>query len=599
MAIFKNTSIITKVRLLVVIMIFSLVEIAFFSVIIVKQSYGMIKTGDKLKDLHVNYLHLDYSAKIYLQTDDDDYYDDFLGYYGAVQSNLTDIREDFQAKNFHVPEINNLIDLLNRYHAAGQHLTEAADNENEAAIETTTKEFEQASEAFDQIFTKLIDVFNSEWDKAFMASIWPYVIINGIVIVLILVFAVAVITSINSPIRTLMETLPSLLRKEGEKVKLNQQIEVRANDELGRISSMVNNLMLQLNKDFGKVFQVLHKLNSTKADLETATTAEAHEAEIIGSSIGVISTNVEQQTSGVEQVSSTLEEMKRNLDNITRSIERQSSAVEESASTIEEMGRNIENIAKVSTQTREISNQLSQVALQGGEAVKESVASIQDVSEYSRQILKLLKLITDIAKQTNLLAMNASIEAAHAGEAGKGFAIVADEIRRLSETTNKNAKEIGDVVGTIVEKIDRSAELSKGAGEGLENIEKFARQSESTIRQLNMMIEEQNTSIKEILSAIESIVSVTEEVKIAMQEQQTGVDEFSLTMNSLKDLFLETKGSINAHLSSLEKLIGLIEQTDTIVRENSMVYSELEAVLVNFEIQEEPESEETAIKLVE
>jgi methyl-accepting chemotaxis protein len=113
------------------------------------------------------------------------------------------------------------------------------------------------------------------------------------------------------------------------------------------------------------------------------------------------------------------------------------------------------------------------------------------------------------------------------------------------------------------------------------------------------MIEEQSTSIRDILQATESIVSVTEEVKIAMLEQKTGVDEFSITMNSLKDLFLESKASIDTHLESLSKLIGFIEQTDGIVRENSRVFEELDTLLANFDIKQNDVSEETSIKLVE
>lgn len=599
MAVLKNVSITAKMRIFVIFTLFSFAEILSATVRMFSQYSKLAQMDTRLKSLQVDLLNLESAGRDYATTSDSTLIDEIDRLFEKTQKDTETIRSDLTRNKIHLDSIAMVPSVMSNYRDIIRSIKYAVSASDNALLASYRTDLTRFLYQFDGVYETLEKDYNQDWNNITSKVTMPFYIANGAIILILIVFSLIILRSINVPMRNLMNALPNLLHREGEKINLSQKIEIKANDELGKISGMVNNLMLQLNTDFGRIFHVLTKLNASKVDLETATNAEAKEAESISASIGMISNNVEQQTSGVEEVSSTLEEMKRNLDNIAISIERQSSAVEESASTIEEMGRNNENIAKVSLQTRDISNNLSQVALKGGEAVQESVASILDASEYSRQILKLLKLITDIAKQTNLLAMNASIEAAHAGEAGKGFAIVADEIRRLSETTNKNAKEIGDVVATIVEKIDRSAELSKGAGEGLVNIENYAKQSENTIKQLNLMIEEQSTSIRDILQATESIVSVTEEVKIAMFEQKTGVDEFSVTMNSLKDLFLESKASIDSHLDSLGKLIGFIEQTDGIVRENSRVFDELEGLLANFDIRTDEVPEETSIKLVE
>ena len=277
--------------------------------------------------------------------------------------------------------------------------------------------------------------------------------------------------------------------------------------------------------------------------------------------------------------------------------------MEESASAIEEMSRNIESSTVTAGKTRGISKNLNSMANEGGKAVKDSISSIRTVSEYSQQILKMLKLITDISKQTNLLAMNASIEAAHAGEAGKGFAIVADEIRRLSENTNKNAKDIGEVVGTIVQKIEDSVKLAEKAGIGLDMIMAYSHQNVQSSTELNTIMEEQSHSAQEILHSIQDIVEITEEIRASMEEQKVGTNEFSETMRNLRDISLDSKESIGHHSESTDDLLSSFSTIKEIANANLTMIESLKELIGRFELDENPgeikDSDETSMKLVE
>lgn len=599
---FRNMSIKAKIRLLIFIFVVGIIELLIFSGILLF-GYDQVMISNKgLNEMSESFNNMSTHVRDFIIYENDEYIEKF-------DNEFVDLTNGFEyyLSFMNEQEINDFPELMElEKHAAMYY------NEFHEFLETqdagTPEEIAEAQEEIlntqHNISDKIIgilDKMNMFIENTISNLKSAALIFTGSFFAVVLFFIIMVMHSINKPIDQIMKIMPKLARKSGEKVDLSTTLEVNSKDEFGKISGYINDMMDQLNSDFSLVFRVLNKLSEAQEFLDHTAQDQAGEADNISESIGIISQNVEQQTSGVEQVSSTLEEMSRNIDHIAKNIEKQSSAVEESASTIEEMGRNIESITKVSVQTKSIANQLNQKAIEGGEAVNESIVSIQEVAEYSNQILKLLKLITDIAKQTNLLAMNASIEAAHAGEAGKGFAIVADEIRRLSETTNKNAKEIHDVVQTIVEKIDESVDRSKNAGEGLEQIVNYAKESDRTITQLNMMMEEQNTSVKEILRAIESLVGITEEVKIAMQEQKTGVDEFSITMNNLKELFIDTKDTINNHLNSLSNLIDIIEQTGKTVKSNTAIFDELKGVLDNFQLKDENSGEEevTSIKLVD
>lgn len=597
---FRKLSIKAKINLLIFIFIGGIIELVIAIIILLFSYNEMMFQTEGLIEMNKAFFSLGTYVRDYIIFEDEEYIEDFekmfisltngFDYYmqGSTDIELEAFPEVLVMKNYAFT----YNDVFYEYLEAKRTGIDEAEKEDQVLstqAEVVVK-FDELMEKSDEFMTGLIDNIRK-----------IAYIVTGIFFAIVIFLIVMVKRSINKPIDQIMKIMPKLARKSGEKVDLTMSLEVMSNDEFGKISGYINDMMDKLNSDFSLVFRVLSKLTDAQEFLHHTAQDQATEADAISQSIGIINQNVEQQTSGVEQVSSTLEEMSRNIDHIAKNIEKQSSAVEESASTIEEMGRTIESITKMSVQTKSIANQLNQKAIDGGKAVNESIISIQEVAEYSNQILKLLKLITDIAKQTNLLAMNASIEAAHAGEAGKGFAIVADEIRRLSETTNKNAKEIHDVVQTIVEKISESVDRSKNAGEGLTQILSFAQESDRTITQLNLMMEEQNTSVKEILRAIESLVGITEEVKIAMQEQKTGVDEFSITMGNLKELFIDTKDTINDHLNSLSNLINIIEKTGKTVNSNNQIFSELKGVLDNFKLKDTAgdESEVTAIKLVD
>ncbi|MGC8765953.1 MAG: cache domain-containing protein [Brevinematia bacterium] len=384
-----------------------------------------------------------------------------------------------------------------------------------------------------------------------------------------------------------------------EKADLTKRLEINTRDEIGEIANLVNLLFEKLNRDILKV-KISSDLLTNSTD-ETSLIMEENVKNNINNiekTIKGVKSLIDNAAGGIEELTATVEEMARNIDSIASSMMRQASAVEESASSIEEMVRNIENTATLSNKTKDISVNLNNVSLEGSKAVKESILSIKEVSDYSLQILKLLGLISNIAKQTNLLAMNAAIEAAHAGEAGKGFAIVADEIRRLSEDTNKNARDIGDVVSSIVSKIEESVKLAEKAGVGLDMITAYSKQNVDIISQLNIAMQEQSNGAKEILKATQELVKITEEVKIAMSEQKNATEDFSKALIELRDISVNMVEATGTHSESLSSLSMAIEKIRSSVELNKKQAEELKNVVANF-ILEEDKAQSTALRLVE
>ena len=348
------------------------------------------------------------------------------------------------------------------------------------------------------------------------------------------------------------------LINEDKSLQLDGRLKFKANDETQFIATNLNVFMETLEKYTIGLTTHARSILYQISQMFEASKSWTLETQVMRHSTERISRQMTEQINSLNQAAAVLEEMERTLDAIFNTISRQSAAMTQSAATLEEMGRQVEGVAKISADTAGLATKLTEVANKGHVAVDASIVSIKDVAEYSSQILKLLQLISGIAKQTSLLAMNASIEAAHAGEAGRGFAIVAEEIRRLSETTNKNAKEIRTVVDTMVDKIDNSVEQARIAGEDLVQINTYAENVADRIDQLNNMMQQQNTATHEMITTIEGLVTLAQEIKLSMEEQQFALHEYSKTIDDLQDNFGEVKSTLDGHMSSVSNLLVIL-----------------------------------------
>lgn len=205
-------------------------------------------------------------------------------------------------------------------------------------------------------------------------------------------------------------------------------------------------------------------------------------------------------------------------DDLSQRTQEQASALEETASSMEEMTATVKQNSDNARQANELAASARMQADHGGTVVARAVSAMTEINEASRKIADIISVIDGIAFQTNLLALNAAVEAARAGEQGRGFAVVASEVRNLAQRSASAAKEIKDLIGNSVSKVDAGSALVNESGETLQSIVAEVKKVAEIVAEISAASDEQAAGIEQVNTAVTQMDSVTQQ-NAALVEQ--------------------------------------------------------------------------------
>ncbi len=307
-------------------------------------------------------------------------------------------------------------------------------------------------------------------------------------------------------------------------------------DELGKIAGYLNTMVQSLGGSFKAVKGETLTMEEVGVSLSNAMGEMSNATKSINDVIENAKKQTSLQANSIEKTSSTIEEIIKTINSLNERIESQASAVSMSSSSIEEMVANIASITGTLEKSDVAVKSLSIATQDGKETLQKSNMVTTKIIEESGSLMEASSVIQHIASQTNLLAMNAAIEAAHAGEAGKGFAVVADEIRKLAEESSSQGRNITTTLKELSTEITSLSESTKMVESKFNDIFALAGQVKEMSQNLTEAMREQANGSKEVLVAIKEINAVTQEVGEGSQEMLNGGSEVSREMRSLDEM---------------------------------------------------------------
>jgi methyl-accepting chemotaxis protein len=391
------------------------------------------------------------------------------------------------------------------------------------------------------------------------------IILAGLAILIAagVVFIVLVFTT--KPIVFVTDTLKDISEGEGD---LTHTIVVNSKDEIGDLAHYFNRTLDKIRNLIIVIKQKALVLSETGTELSSNMTQTAAAVNEITANIQSIKGRVINQSASVTETNATMEQITININKLNDHVESQASSVAQSSSAIEEMLANIKSVTNTLVKNTANVKTLSQASEVGRAGLQEVALDIQEIARESEGLLEINSVMENISSQTNLLSMNAAIEAAHAGESGKGFAVVAAEIRKLAESSSTQSKTIGSVLKKIKDAIDKITASTNNVLNKFEAIDtsvRIVRDQEENIR--NAM-EEQGEGSKQILEAVSQLNGVTQQVKGGSQEMQEGSSEVIRESKNLERVTQEITGGMNEMATGAEQINVAINRVNDISTKN-------------------------------
>lgn len=346
-----------------------------------------------------------------------------------------------------------------------------------------------------------------------------------------------------------------------ESLQISRNLDRTYRDNLAK-SEMLQNFLSEM----GNVSKVLAGMNT---DLSSHVRDASGRTDILEKENASISTAVEEQFKKIQENSSSIKEVLEDFTEVQRKLETQDSNIRETSTITVEMLKTFDSTVEDIKTTTQFTEHLRDETASAEQRLVESTQLIESIQKKSKDITSIIDAMEDIAARTNLLAINASIEAAHAGIAGKGFAVVAQEIKKLANNSASRASDVITTIDEISELIQSGVQSNAAVKEALTSI---TADTESALQQISGIYEatqSEKAAGVQIINAMQSLTDFSEEIAILTTQQEESGLTVKKGLESLILLSRDLKGSLDRNVEGNSELVQLINDIDKVAEESA------------------------------
>ncbi|MDR1218611.1 MAG: methyl-accepting chemotaxis protein [Treponema sp.] len=385
--------------------------------------------------------------------------------------------------------------------------------------------------------------------------------------------------SISRPIARTMTVLKDIA--EGD---LTKEIAVSSKDEVGDLARYLNFTVDKIKNLVLSIRREADTLSQTSMELASNMTQTATSIVEITASVQNVKGQTGKQVESVKSADASMDQAAQSIESLKGLIQKQTDCVNQSSSAIEEMLANIQSVTQTLVNNEGTITELAEASEIGRQGLQEVSGDIREIAKESAGLMEINAVIQNIASQTNLLSMNAAIEAAHAGDAGKGFAVVADEIRKLAESSSEQSKMVSGVLKRIKESIDKITKSTEGVLLKFEAISGGVEKVTEQDANVRAAMEEQGQGSKSILEAVGNLNDITGAVKSGSEAVSERYREVMKESRVIERITGEISGGMQEMAAGAEQINSAVTRVREISGENKEQIGTLRGEVSRFKV---------------
>ncbi len=412
---------------------------------------------------------------------------------------------------------------------------------------------------------------------------WRIVLIVVVVsfFVLLIGFSGAVLFARRLAAR--IQRVESVMSRVAER-DLTVRVDERGKDEIGSLGDHLDEVLGVLNTFFDDVRSSIEGVNSLKDTIASSSEESAASLNEISKNIESLKSQGDQLDSSVGVSTDAVEEILTGMGDLGERVERQVAGVNQTASAIEEMNASIQSLTSLSNERLSLAEQLRTVVQTGGEKVKATNDIVRAISGEVGEVQDVIELINSISQQTDLLSMNAAIESAHAGEAGRGFGVVAEEIRKLAESTSENARRISTSLGSITSQIGEALEASNESAKSFEDVASHVQDFTDAMSRVSEGMREISDGSSEVLQAAHEVHGVTDEIRQSARTMNDRASNIQESMGGLRQVSTHVSSGLSEIDTGAREILEAVTSVSSAGNASRARIENLDRIVGTFEV---------------